>query len=198
MAKTPSRTRPATKKKTASDEHNEALAPEVSAEETPRSRPSAAEADRATAPAARDVRSTYDDDDAPPAAAPRAEADDGSPIDRETHEKYERVKRGELHITDLQKMTVNDLHEVARKEGIEEYVGLTKQDLIFQILKRRINQNGLLYGEGVLEVLPDGGSIRRKCSPGSPSVAPWANRPTPWSRSPCHPSMTRTVLPLMP
>ncbi len=156
MAKTPSRTRPATKKKTASDEHNEALAPEVSAEETPRSRPSAAEADRATAPAARDVRSTYDDDDAPPAAAPRAEADDGSPIDRETHEKYERVKRGELHITDLQKMTVNDLHEVARKEGIEEYVGLTKQDLIFQILKRRINQNGLLYGEGVLEVLPDG------------------------------------------
>jgi len=82
--------------------------------------------------------------------------DDGSPIDRETHEKYERIKRGELHITDLQKMAVADLHEVARKEGIEEYVGLPKQDLIFQILKRRISQNGLLYGEGVLEVLPDG------------------------------------------
>jgi transcription termination factor Rho len=82
--------------------------------------------------------------------------DDGSPIDRETHEKYERVKRGELHITDLQKMSVNELHEVAKREGIEEYVGMAKQDLIFQILKRRISQNGLLYGEGVLEVLPDG------------------------------------------
>jgi len=82
--------------------------------------------------------------------------DDNSPIDRETHEKYERVKRGELHITDLQKMSVVELHDVAKKEGIEEFVGLPKQDLIFQILKRRINQNGLLYGEGVLEVLPDG------------------------------------------
>ena len=82
--------------------------------------------------------------------------DESSPIDRETHEKYERIKRGELHITDLQKMAVAELHDVAKKEGIEEYVGLQKQDLIFQILKRRINQNGLLYGEGVLEVLPDG------------------------------------------
>jgi transcription termination factor Rho len=85
----------------------------------------------------------------------RAEPDD-SPIDRETHEKYEKIKRGELHITDLQKMTVAELHEVAKSENIEDFVGLPKQDLIFQILKQRISQNGLLYGEGVLEVLPDG------------------------------------------
>ena len=85
----------------------------------------------------------------------RPEPDDTSPIDRETHEKYERVKRGELHITDLQKMTVAELHDVAKTEGIEDYVGLPKQDLIFQILKRRISHDGLLYGEGVLEVLPD-------------------------------------------
>ncbi len=86
----------------------------------------------------------------------KSDDDDSSPIDKETHEKYERVKRGELHITDLQKMTVAELHEVAKSEGIEDYVGMAKQDLIFQILKRRISQNGLLYGEGVLEVLPDG------------------------------------------
>jgi transcription termination factor Rho len=102
----------------------------------------------------------------PPAASSEEDGDDRprrkayvegeSPIDRETHEKYERVKRGELHITDLQKMKVEELHEVAKHEGIEEYAGLPKQDLIFQILKRRINQNGLLYGEGVLEILPDG------------------------------------------
>jgi transcription termination factor Rho len=87
---------------------------------------------------------------------PKVEDDDEGPIDRDTHEKYERVKRGELHITDLQKMKVEELHEVAKHENIEEYVGLSKQDLIFKILKHRINQNGLLYGEGVLEVLPDG------------------------------------------
>ncbi|MCD4831247.1 MAG: transcription termination factor Rho [Anaerohalosphaeraceae bacterium] len=77
--------------------------------------------------------------------------------DREsTHAKYERVKRGSLHITDLQKMTVAELHEVAKKENVKEYTGLKKQELIFKILKERVEQNGLMYGEGVLEVLPDG------------------------------------------
>jgi transcription termination factor Rho len=98
-----------------------------------------------------------DDGDEDRSARRRRDFDEGSsPIDRETHEKYERVKRGELHITDLQKMSVTELHEVAKSEGIEDYVGLAKNDLVFQILKRRINQNGLLYGEGVLEILPDG------------------------------------------
>ena len=77
-------------------------------------------------------------------------------IDEETHAKYEEVKKGELHITDLQKMTVEKLHDLAKKEGLLEYTGLKKQDLIFKILKERIQQNGLMYGEGVLELLPDG------------------------------------------
>jgi len=73
-----------------------------------------------------------------------------------THAKYERIKKGELYLTDLQKMTVAELHDIAKKEGIIEYSALKKQDLIFRILKERIRQNGLMYGEGVLEVLPDG------------------------------------------
>jgi len=82
---------------------------------------------------------------------------DGSPaIDAETHAKYEEIKRGEIHITELQKMTVAELHEVAKNEGTTEFTGLKKQDLVFQILKDRINRNGLMYGEGVLEILPDG------------------------------------------
>ncbi|MCG3137743.1 MAG: Transcription termination factor Rho [Phycisphaerae bacterium] len=78
------------------------------------------------------------------------------PVIDETQAKYEEVKRGELHITDLQKMTVQELQEIAKQEHIEEFAGLKKQDLIFQILKRRVEQNGLMYGEGVLEILPDG------------------------------------------
>jgi transcription termination factor Rho len=77
-------------------------------------------------------------------------------LDRETHERYEKIKRGELHITDLQKMSIQELHEVARVEGIGDYASLKKQDLVFKILKERINKNGLMYGEGVLEILPDG------------------------------------------
>ncbi|UCF00094.1 MAG: transcription termination factor Rho [Planctomycetota bacterium] len=72
------------------------------------------------------------------------------------HAKYERIKKGELYLTDLQKLTVAELHELAKKENITEYSALKKQDLIFKILKERIRQNGLMYGEGVLEVLPDG------------------------------------------
>ena len=77
-------------------------------------------------------------------------------VDEETHAKYESIKRGDLHITDLQKMTVSQLHEVAKEEGFTDYVGLSKQELVFKILKERIEQNGLMYGEGVLELLPDG------------------------------------------
>ncbi len=77
-------------------------------------------------------------------------------FDDEAYAKYEEVKRGELHITDLQRMTADELHKLAKDEGLVEYTGLKKQDLIFKIVKERIRQNGLMYGEGVLELLPDG------------------------------------------
>ncbi|MHC4744831.1 MAG: transcription termination factor Rho, partial [Planctomycetota bacterium] len=73
-----------------------------------------------------------------------------------THQKYERVKKGNLYLTDLQKLTVSELHDLAKEEGITEFTALKKTDLVFRILKERIRQNGLMYGEGVLEVLPDG------------------------------------------
>ncbi|MHC4221165.1 MAG: transcription termination factor Rho [Planctomycetota bacterium] len=81
-----------------------------------------------------------------------------------THAKYERVKKGNLYLTDLQKMSVAELHGIAKKENIKEYTALKKQDLIFRILKERIQQNGLLFGEGVLEVLPDGYGFLRNTS----------------------------------
>jgi transcription termination factor Rho len=91
------------------------------------------------------------------------EPDNGEEVEAEalddeesTHAKYERIKKGNLYLTDLQKLTVSELHEIAKNEKIVEYSALKKQDLIFRILKERIRQNGLMYGEGVLEVLPDG------------------------------------------
>lgn len=84
------------------------------------------------------------------------EQQEGRTEEESVHAKYERIKKGDLYLTDLQKLTVAELHDVARKENIKEFSALKKQDLIFKILKERIRQNGLLYGEGVLEVLPDG------------------------------------------
>jgi transcription termination factor Rho len=83
--------------------------------------------------------------------------ENGEKDDKEsTHAKYERIKKGSLYLTDLQNLTVSELHKIAKKEGVSEYRSLKKQDLIFKILKERIRQSGLMYGEGVLEVLPDG------------------------------------------
>ena len=113
-------------------------------------------------PARSSNRPAPDSEDAPVAVANGDEQtqennpEPPSAIDAETHAKYEEVKRGDLHIKDLQKLTVDDLHEIAKNEGLSEYTGLTKSELIFKILKERIRQNGLMYGEGVLEILPDG------------------------------------------
>jgi transcription termination factor Rho len=76
--------------------------------------------------------------------------------DAALHDRYEDIKRGEIHLTELQKMTMPQLIRTAKTEGIADYMGLKKQDLIFKILKERVKQNGLMYGEGTLEVLPDG------------------------------------------
>ncbi len=77
-------------------------------------------------------------------------------LDAETQARYELAKKSDLSVRDLQKKSVDELHELARQEEIENYSGLKKQDLIFRILKSRIAKQGLMYGEGVLEVLPDG------------------------------------------
>lgn len=79
-----------------------------------------------------------------------------TPTSAAANEKYEEIKRGEMHITELQRMTTAELLKTAKKEKVVEYSGLKKQDLIFKILKNRVKQNGLMYGEGVLEILPDG------------------------------------------
>ncbi len=65
-------------------------------------------------------------------------------------------KQGETHIAELQRMSMPQLLEEAKKEGLEEVTGLKRQDLIFRILKERVKLNGLMFGEGTLEILPDG------------------------------------------
>ena len=65
-------------------------------------------------------------------------------------------KRVDIDLTELQKMNIAELHKLAKKEGVVEYTGLKKQHLIFKILKSRVDEDGILYGEGVLEILPDG------------------------------------------
>ena len=77
-------------------------------------------------------------------------------LEAETQERYEQAKKSSITVRDLQRMTVEKLHEMATEEGIQDYSGLKKQELIFKILESQIAKQGLMYGEGVLEILPDG------------------------------------------
>ncbi|NDC64808.1 MAG: transcription termination factor Rho, partial [Planctomycetia bacterium] len=74
----------------------------------------------------------------------------------EVVDRYEALKKGDTHITALQKMSMPELIELARREQIGDVTGTKKQDLVFRILKERVKLNGLMFGEGTLEVLPDG------------------------------------------
>lgn len=82
--------------------------------------------------------------------------EDDVPRGDETNARYEEVKRGAMYITELQQMSMQQLLKIAKEENITDAAGLKKQDLIFKIVKERTKQNGLMYGEGTLEILPDG------------------------------------------
>ncbi|NLF38807.1 transcription termination factor Rho [bacterium] len=61
-----------------------------------------------------------------------------------------------LDIVELQNRGMNELIEIAKKLNIPGFGALKRHDLIFEILKTQTKQDGFIFGEGVLEVLPDG------------------------------------------
>ena len=73
-----------------------------------------------------------------------------------TESRYEEAKHSDINIAALQRMTMKELIELAKAEKVGEFTGLKKQDLIFRILKERTKLHGLMFGEGTLEILPDG------------------------------------------
>ena len=97
-----------------------------------------------------------DDEREPLSLAEEIANESGNQRGDETNDRYEKIKQGEIHIAELQRMSMTDLIEEARKENVTDVTGLKKQDLIFRILKERVKMNGLMYGEGTLEILPDG------------------------------------------
>jgi len=62
----------------------------------------------------------------------------------------------ELNVSSLRKMTLKNLQKIAKSLKINGISGLTKEELIYKIMEAQAKKNGLIFGEGVLEVLPDG------------------------------------------
>lgn len=79
-------------------------------------------------------------------------------LDAETQEHYEEAKKADLTVRDLEAMDDDELLKLADEEGLsdKDIEGLLKNRLIFKILEKHFSAKGLMYGEGVLEILPDG------------------------------------------
>ena len=84
----------------------------------------------------------------------------------------ERNERGERNKTQTQKLNIVELHrmkipalqELARSVEVAEYSSMRKQELIFAILKNQTERSGLIFAQGVLEVLDEGFGFLRSPS----------------------------------
>ena len=61
-----------------------------------------------------------------------------------------------MNLVELKRKNISELIDMAKTFKIQGVSGLRKQDLIFDILQAQTEQNGVINGEGVLEILPDG------------------------------------------
>ena len=69
-----------------------------------------------------------------------------------------------LDFATLQRMSPSELGEIATVERIPSWDSLERQELVFQILKSRMQSSGMMLGEGTLEVLADGFGFLRSTS----------------------------------
>jgi transcription termination factor Rho len=68
----------------------------------------------------------------------------------------DNVKENRMNLQELKEKNIAELNDVARDLKIDGASNLRKQELIFAILQAQADKNGVIYGEGVLETLPDG------------------------------------------
>jgi len=61
-----------------------------------------------------------------------------------------------LDIRNLKEMKITELNKLAKELTVNGFSALKKQDLIFKILQAQAEKEGLMFGEGILEILPEG------------------------------------------
>jgi transcription termination factor Rho len=69
-----------------------------------------------------------------------------------------------MNIAELKEKKINELMQMAKQFNIEGASNMRKQELMFALLQGQIEKNGMIYGEGTLEILPDGFGFLRSPS----------------------------------
>jgi transcription termination factor Rho len=95
------------------------------------------------------------------AEAARVSTPPEPPVSEEQEEERaavtETTSKGEgLDLTGMKRKTIAELVKVAQDMDIQGASGLRKQELMFKILEAQTQRNGLIFAEGVLEILPEG------------------------------------------
>ncbi len=75
---------------------------------------------------------------------------------REPVERRQSPVVVDTRISEMQSLSLQELRDLAAQEKVGDIDGLDRQQIIFRILKERVKTNGLMFGEGTLEILPDG------------------------------------------
>jgi len=90
------------------------------------------------------------------------ETDDGA--DNATATGAEIPAGKTINISQLQAMSMAELNSMAKGMGIENFGTMKKHEVIFQILQKNAERSGILFAEGVLEILPEGFGFLRSQS----------------------------------
>ena len=86
-----------------------------------------------------------------------AESISGAEIRPVTETERKKIEQSEIiNVTELQRLSIADLCKQAAIEGVENPEGMNRRDLIFHLLKERVKTRGIMFGEGTLQILPDG------------------------------------------
>ncbi|MCP5518090.1 MAG: transcription termination factor Rho [Verrucomicrobiales bacterium] len=89
-------------------------------------------------------------------ADPEEESDDDAVVPPPRPRAGRREPGPALNIARLQAMNMQELNGVAKEYAVENVGSMKKHEVIFEILKINAERNGVLFGEGVLEILPEG------------------------------------------
>ena len=83
----------------------------------------------------------------------RPENDNGNNTKRNSDND---TKPDTLNLIELKKKDINSLIQIARDYDIENANSMRGQELLFALLQAQTKRKGIIYGQGVLEALPDG------------------------------------------
>lgn len=90
------------------------------------------------------------------AGTPNADATAPSTDERDWTDELENATDEERQaIVELEQMDARELVAEARRQNLETIDGERRRDLVVRVLRARLQKNGLMYGEGTLEILPD-------------------------------------------